>query len=212
MASHLTPKPRMPRRRFLGHLLGLAGAGLFARPASASTLTPQQAEGPFYPRSSMRRADIDNDLVKITGAVRQAGGQVVRLGGRVLDAKGNPVAGARVEIWQCDTNGNYLHPRDRGSAAHDPAFQGFGHDITDADGQYSFRTIKPVVYPGRTPHIHVKVFALGREVTTQFYTAGEAQNDRDFLFQRLSKSQQQAVLMRFGTTGKEPQARVDILV
>ena len=160
----------------------------------------------------MRHADIDNDLVKITGAVRQAGGQVVRLSGRVLDTEGQPIAGARVEIWQCDTNGNYMHPRDSRSAGHDPAFQGFGHDITDADGQYTFRTIKPVVYPGRTPHIHVKVFAQDRELTTQFYTEGEPENARDGLFRRLTKSQQQAVLMRFDTTGKEPQARVDIVV
>lgn len=199
-----------PRRRFLRTALGLAGATLLSRPAQAALLTPQQTEGPFYPTGSMRRADIDNDLVRIAGAVRQAGGQIIRLTGRVLDRAGAPVPQARVEIWQCDAQGNYMHPRDRRSADHDPAFQGFGHDITDAQGRYSFRTIKPVPYPGRTPHIHVKAFAEGREITTQFYLEGEPANRRDGIFRRLSPAEQNAVLMRFAQAGEEPQATVDI--
>ena len=91
-----------------------------------------------------------------------------------------------------------------------PAFQGFGHDITDAEGRYSFRTIKPVPYPGRTPHIHVKAFAQGREITTQFYLANEPDNQRDGIFRRLSQAEQDAVSMRFTDTGGDPQTTVDI--
>ncbi|MEQ8899119.1 MAG: hypothetical protein RID23_18715 [Roseovarius sp.] len=199
-----------PRRRFLRTAAGLAALGVLSRPAQAAILTPRQTEGPFYPTGPMRRADIDNDLVRIAGTVRQAGGHIIRLTGRVLDPSGRPIPGARVEIWQCDAQGNYMHPRDRRSANHDPAFQGFGHDITDAEGRYTFRTIRPVPYPGRTPHIHVKALAPGREITTQFYLADEPANQRDGLFRRLSQAERNAVLMRFHDTGGDPQTTVDI--
>ena len=78
-------------------------------------------------------------------------------------------------------------------------FQGFGHDISGADGGYSFRTIKPVTYPGRTPHIHVKVFdAAGREVlTSQFYLAGHPENARDRIFRSMSAAEAERVSMEF---------------
>lgn len=200
------------RRRFLHSVLSLAGIGLLPRPAQAAMLTPAQSEGPFYPTGAMRRGDVDNDLVKIAGAVRRAGGEIVQLTGRVLDPQGAPVQGARVEIWQCDSQGRYMHPGDRRSGGHDPAFQGFGHDITGADGRYAFRTIRPVAYPGRTPHIHVKVFAGGHRLTTQFYIAGEPANRRDALFRRLGEARRQAVLMRFEETGGAPRADLDIVL
>lgn len=138
----------------------LTALGLYAtgRSAVAASLTPSATEGPFYPTESMRRGDVDNDLVKIMGKVQEAGGEVFNLKGRVLDADGAPLAGKRIEIWQCDMNGKYMHTGDRQNIPFDAVFQGFGHDITGQDGNYKFRTIKPVTYPGRTPHIHVKLF------------------------------------------------------
>ncbi len=154
------------RRKWLFGLIALPVSGL----AASAILTPSGSEGPFYPTVGMRFDDIDNDLVKIAGEVEQAGGEIVRLVGRVLDRGANPIAGARVEIWQCDVNGRYLHRGDSAGGTRDQAFQGFGHDLTDADGRYAFRTIKPVPYSGRTPHIHVKVLVDKRErLTTQFY-------------------------------------------
>lgn len=200
-----------PRRHFLSRILGLAGISLLPRAAQAALATPSQTEGPFYPTGAMRKNDTDNDLVRVAGAVQRAGGEIVRLTGRVLDVDGTPVKGARVEIWQCNSRGNYMHPRDRRSARHDPAFQGFGHDITGADGRYQFRAIKPVSYPGRAPHIHVKVLAPGGELTTQFYTAGDSGNMRDGIFRRLSPAEREAVLMRFEGTF-EPRAQVDIVI
>ena len=185
-------------------------APLLALARRAGARTPTATEGPFYPTPAMRFADIDNNLVRITGAVRDAGGEVVILKGRVLGTDGAPVAGARVEIWQCDANGVYLHDGDRRRGGYDDAFQGFGHVVTGDDGAYAFRTIRPVPYPGRTPHIHVKVFAEGRELTTQFYLAGHPSNEDDFLFRRMSEAEKRAVAMNFTPGPDGPEATVDI--
>ena len=153
--------------------------------------TPYSGDGPFYP--STFPPDQDNDLVKVEGQVREAGGEVLNISGTVLDANGRPVAGARVEIWQCDAKGEYLA---QGASGRDKAFQGFGHAVADAAGRFRFRTIVPVPYPGRAPHIHLKVLRAGRSVlTTQFYRKGYPQNASDFLFGRMSPDEQQRVGM-----------------
>ena len=198
------------RRSALKFIAALPFVGIASWPAAAMR-TPYATEGPFYPTRSMRFADADNDLVKIAGLVEKAGGEVIVLKGHVRDRAGRPLAGARVEIWQCDANGRYLHTADNsGGVPRDPAFQGFGHVVTGVDGAYAFRTIKPVPYPGRTPHIHVKVFFEGRELTTQFYIADHPQNLQDWLYRRMTRRQQRAVSMVFvdGSSGLE--ATVDI--
>jgi len=211
----MTSEPKT-RRNILTAALGAVGAAS-ATPLWAATRTPGATEGPFYPSPAMRRADVDNDLVKIIGTVREAGGEVVTLRGRVLDRDGAPRAGHRIEIWQCDMNGKYLHSGDRQNIAFDAAFQGFGHDITGPDGSYVFRTIKPVTYPGRTPHIHVKVFDGTDELlTTQFYIDGHPANSRDRIFRRLSPSEAQAVSMVFTRSGADAdaaeEATLDVIV
>jgi len=198
-------------RRRRGLLLGLAAlpvAGL-----AASGLTPSATEGPFYPPPNMRLDDVDNDLVTVAGKVRQAGGEIVRLAGRVFDGSGRPLAGARVEIWQCDVGGRYLHRADRGGAARDAGFQGFGHDITGSGGNYSFRTIRPVPYAGRTPHIHVKVLVAERErLTTQFYLPDHPGNARDWLYRQIDPARRELVTLRFDAASPEPEAVLDIVV
>jgi len=160
----------------------------------AGALTPSATEGPFYPPELP--ADEDSDLVRIEDAVREAGGDILHLNGRVLDPAARPLAGVRIEIWQCDAHGVYLHPGSRGAEARDVAFQGFGHATSDAAGAFSFRTIVPVPYPGRTPHIHLKAMQDGRELlTTQLYIAGVAQNGSDSLFRRMSAAEQARVSM-----------------
>lgn len=173
---------RAARRRVLASLAGLAVAGLPLRAqAQARVATPAQTEGPFYPVELP--ADRDNDLVVVKGAAAPAKGEILLLAGAVVDVTGRPLAGARVEIWQCNAHGRYHHPGDRSGAPEDPGFQGYGEFITAADGAYSFRTIRPVPYPGRTPHIHFKVSAPGaRTLVTQMYVAGEPGNARDFLY------------------------------
>lgn len=197
------------RRDLIIGMLVMPVSGL----AAVAEPTPPGSEGPFYPTTGMRFADDDNDLVRIAGVVEQAGGEVVELGGRVLDSNGNPVNGARVEIWQCDVKGRYLHRGDSGGGSRDKAFQGFGHDTTGADGRYSFRTIKPVPYPGRTPHIHVKVLIDNRErLTTQFYLPDHPYNKSDWLYQRVPKNKRQLVTMNFSTTEQLPRASLDIVI
>jgi len=205
------------RRNFIARALGAFGLTAFAKPALANELTPPATEGPFYPSPAMRRADVDNDLVKIIGSVQEAGGEVVTLKGRITDTDGTPLAEHRIEIWQCDLNGKYLHSGDRQAIEFVPSFQGFGHDITDSDGSYEFRTIKPVTYPGRTPHSHVKVFQgpsdSDREVlTSQFYIAGHSANRRDRIFNRLSESGANAVSMAFEMIDGREQAVVNVVV
>lgn len=174
---------RLPRRHLLASGAALAAHAALAPAAAALAPTPPQTAGPFYPLTLP--LDSDNDLVQIAGRSERAQGTVLHLGGRLLDASGRPVPGARIEIWQCDALGVYHHPRDpRGPA--DPNFQGFGAAITAAAGGYRFRTIEPVPYPGRTPHIHFTVTGPGFErLTTQMYLAGHPQNAGDFLYQRL---------------------------
>jgi protocatechuate 3,4-dioxygenase, beta subunit len=173
----------------------LIGAGAALLPAEASraaslAVTPGQTEGPFYPTAFP--ADIDNDLVQVRGAAARAMGTVLHLEGRVLDAGGRPLSRARVEIWQCDAQGIYDHPRQSGREKRDQAFQGYGQMMADGDGRYSFRTLKPVAYPGRTPHIHLKVASeAGRRLTSQFYLAGEPQNERDSLFRQAARDSKQ---------------------
>lgn len=206
-------KSNTTRRGVLASGLGTAGAIALASPLAATGLTPEATEGPFYPTPSMRHADVDNDLVRIMGVVREAGGEVITLKGRLTDTNNTPLAGYRVEIWQCDMSGKYMHPGDRQTIDFDAAFQGFGHDITGQDGSYTFRTIKPVTYPGRTPHIHVKVFNSDAEVlTTQFYIAGHPANRRDRIFNRLSDSEAAAVSMAFTPGEGDEETTVDIVI
>ncbi len=176
--------PSLGRRRLI---LGLSAAvtsiiaagGLGSSVRAALLASPPQTLGPFYPRDW--EGDIDNDLVIVTGEAARAMGRVVHVEGRVLDVAGAPLPGAEVEIWQCDAQGIYRHPRDEEPGRRrDPGFQGRGRTITDAAGRYRFRTIRPVPYGGRTPHIHFKVEpAGGRELITQMYVFGEERNAQD---------------------------------
>ena len=139
----------------------LAAPSLLLPGAALAALapTPGAGEGPFYP--VRMPSDDDADLVRVEGAVREAGGDILHLAGRVMDANARPIAGARIEIWQCDANGVYLHPGDRRRASRDTGFQGFGHAKADAAGRFAFRTIVPVPYPVRTWKIEFATSRIG---------------------------------------------------
>lgn len=190
-AGRMRTPAALPSRRHLAALALLPAGCAQAQPAGA---TPRQTTGPFYPTDWS--GDADADLVRVMGEAAQAQGIVTHLRGRLLGLDGQPLAGARIEIWQCDARGVYRHPRDR-EAARDMGFQGRGRAEVGADGRFAFRTIRPVPYPGRTPHIHVLVAAPGRrELVTQLYLDGEAGNARDFIFSRLDAAAREAVTLR----------------
>ncbi len=156
--------------------------------------TPALTEGPFYP--TRLPLDTDNDLLVINDALTPAIGTVTRLGGRILDAKGSPVRNALVEIWQVDGNGAYLHERSANGARRDANFQGFGRFLTGSTGEYYFRTVKPVAYPGRVPHIHFKVKRGGKELlTTQCIVRGEPGVERDGVLRGVRDPKARAALL-----------------
>jgi protocatechuate 3,4-dioxygenase beta subunit len=201
------------RRDLLKRSTALAGLTAISPAAVAGILTPSTSDGPFYPKPAMRFDDIDNDLVKVADVVTEAGGEIIVLKGRILSQQGEQLVGHRIEIWQCDVNGRYLHPRDGRHAGYDIGFQGFGHDMTDDKGWYQFRTIKPTNYPGRAPHIHVKVWDGKRELlTTQFYLAEYKFNDSDGLYRRLSAKQAESVSMLFTEHDNVLETQVDVII
>ncbi len=225
--EHYTP--RFTRRRFLASL----GAGILSIPALRAfteeklrfiesgdywdelVRTPRQTEGPFYP--DRLPLDTDNDLLVI-GQGAQAAGEVTHLSGRVLSLKGDPIQGAVVEIWQVDKNGVYIHSGSHKPSQRDRDFQGFGRFETGSDGEYRFRTIKPVPYTGRPPHIHVKVKKGGRELlTTQCYIKGHPRNDRDGVLRGIrDPKQRESLIVSFeplaGSRIGELAARFDIVL
>jgi protocatechuate 3,4-dioxygenase beta subunit len=187
----------LPTRRLFLSTFALGAAAFNVRGAFADELTrtPKQTEGPFYP--DKLPLDTDNDLIVINESITPAVGEITHLTGKVLDVKGNPIRNALVEIWQCDAKGVYLHSGDSAGKKdqQDKHFQGFGRFLTSSKGEYYFRTIKPVPYPGRTPHIHVKVKKGGKElITTQCYIKGHPGNAKDGIWRNVKDPKQQAAI------------------
>jgi protocatechuate 3,4-dioxygenase beta subunit len=204
------------RRRFLGRL-GL-GAAFFTVPgafADALVQTPKQTEGPFYP--DHLPLDTDNDLIVLNDNITPAAGQITHLSGRILDPRGEPVRNALVEIWQADNNGVYLHTKDT-HAKREANFQGFGRFLTASSGEYYFRTIKPVLYPGRTRHVHFALKIKGHDKwTTQCYVKGEPENENDGVLKAIKDQQARAaVIIDFapipGSRAGELAAKFDIVM
>ncbi len=181
-----------------------------SRPSHAQNLraTPAQTEGPFYPVREPK--DADYDLLK-HGDKTYAKGKPAWVEGQVRDLEGRPLKGGVIEIWQCDEAGHYDHPAD--GAKMDPAFQGFGRVVLDNEGRFRFRTIKPVPYTGRTPHIHAKV-KLGKLelLTTQFYVQGDPGNARDGIWRRLNEIDRLAVTRPFEATSDGLRAQYSVVV
>jgi len=190
------------RRRVLRALTASAAALALPALASSRRAIARMTDGPFYPPRAWRErwSDWDADLTRVEDIAgnRLAKGEHLGLEGRLVDTAERAIDGATVEIWQCDALGHYRHPSTEPALdAADSAFQGFGAMRSAADGAFRFRTIRPVPYPGRTPHIHVKLrHASFGEVTSQLFVAGDAGNARDFLWRALSADERPALEMR----------------
>jgi protocatechuate 3,4-dioxygenase beta subunit len=211
------PLTRRGRRVVLRTVGGLALAALhvpaFARVLATAAAdpppTPRMTDGPFYPVAFDR-----NPTTSLIVGPLLTQARPLRLQGRVVDRANRPVAGARVEIWQCDAAQHYRHPSDNAGGTLDQGFAGFGWQEGDADGRYGFETIQPVAYPGRTPHIHVKVKRDGRTLLSSqvFMPDQDALNRADFLWRHLGRDQQPLALATLERGGDRPVAHFDIVV
>lgn len=198
--------PRMRRRLLIAS--SLTAAACLATPAIAAPARmrlPSMTEGPFYPPRSWRAdsalwPDQDADLTTVRrkdGVLRALGAQL-GLEALVLDSEGRAIDGAEVELWQCDVLATYRHPSVPAvEGQHDPGFQGYGAALSGPSGALRFRTIHPVAYPGRTPHIHLKItHASFGTLTTQLFVEGNPGNARDMLWRQLDAAQREAASMR----------------
>src|SRR5712692_1065574 len=204
------------------HVLGMAvAAGSWAISGGVSVVfaqalrrTPDQILGPFYP--VVKPLHQGADLTTIPGKPGRAAGQVIHMMGRVVNAQGQPVQGARVGIWQANTHGRYTHPSDTNPAPLDPNFEGFAVLTTDAQGRYRIKTVKPAEYPAgpdrmRPPHIHFDVTGKSNRLVTQMYFAGEPLNDKDPFLQGAGANKER-LIVRLGppTQGFEPDSLVAV--
>jgi protocatechuate 3,4-dioxygenase beta subunit len=199
--------------------IGLPSAVVGQAADTACPPTPRQTEGPYYPPKAQIDAmlDQDNDLTRVKGQADKATGQIVYVMGQVRDQHCRPVEGAVVEIWQASENGRYSHPRDRDNRVPlDPNFQYWGKNITDKDGRYLFKTIKPGSYQAgrnwtRPSHIHFKVSHSNfRLFITQMYFAGDAHQATDYILNDVPADQRDRVIVQLEQAGRdyEPEARV----
>jgi protocatechuate 3,4-dioxygenase beta subunit len=213
----MSERSRIGRRELLGIGIVLPVGSMAASSiafAESCGPTPRQTSGPFFPIDDQVEKDID--LTRVAGHEQAADGEVIRVAGRVLDADCRPVKGALVDLWQADTNGRYSHPADPNPAPRDPNFQGWGQAVTDAEGRYAFRTIKPAAYPldvladgtpnerlgYRTPHIHFRISKRGyHELTTQMYFAGEPRNETDIVLRRTPRADWPTLVIAAAETG-----------
>ena len=196
------------RRALLHHGLVLGGAmiaagyngrtfGQFAGADGPFVPTPGQGLGPAYP--VRKPADQDADLTSIKGRPGRAAGDIIEVTGKVMTPAGDPVPGARIELWQANAYGRYTHPADLNPAPLDPNFEGYALLTADAEGRYRFKTIKPGAYPAngpllRPPHIHFDIAGARTRLVTQMYFPGEPDNETDDAFNAVPEEQRHLVL------------------
>ena len=198
----------LSRRTFAG--AGIATAGLVlatgARAFQSKPLTAESPMGPFFPLDVP--SDNDADLTWLKGHSKRASGQVIEVRGRVIDLKGNPIAGARLDLWQANAKGRYAHPADPAVMPLDPDFQGFASIVSDAKGDWRIITIKPGSYDSpignRPPHIHFDVRGKTHRNVAQLYFGEDAEaNAKDTLYKALGDQAATSVALRdAGDPGK----------
>ena len=181
----MSGKIEISRRAFAGGVVAaLAGGAALAQPR----LTGESPMGPFYPL--VHGPDADADLTRVAGRTGRARGQVIEVGGRVLDRFGKPVEGAKAALWQANAAGRYDHPNDPATMPLDPDFQGYAELVTGADGEWRITTVRPAAYESpigtRPPHIHFDVRGRTHRLAAQMYFPEDAEaNAADVLYRQL---------------------------
>jgi len=179
-------------------------------------ITPSQTIGPFFAYGLDPKDKYD--WVQTVGddlLTPDASGERIRIEGRVLDGDGAPVNDSLIEIWQADAAGRYAHPAD--TRRPNAKFTGFGRTGTDADGHFSFTTVKPGSVPGpdgkaQAPHILVALFARGmpRHLYTRIYFAGDAANASDPILALVPAQRRTTLIAERRERGGQPTYVFDI--
>jgi len=192
-------------------------------PANRLHRIPELARDPFTPcpPAAMLRPGED-DLTRLGPGRPQAAGEPILIAGRILDEELKPVRRTLVEVWNANTFGRYSHVIDErnADAPLDPNFYGFGRLLTDDDGGYKVRTIRPGAYIARKdidwwrpPHVHVSVVGSGIRLVTQMYFPGEPLNERDFIYQSVPDDERERVVARSVSSNDGERAfRFDIVI
>lgn len=158
-------------------------------PSQPLVVIPIEARDPFSAAPILPAVHRhEADLTRIAPGRPLASGLAIVVRGRVLDEDGRPVRRSLLEVWNANTYGRYSHTLDSANNAPlDPYFYGFGRTMTDDDGVYQLRTIKPGAYIARPdigwwrpPHVHFSILG-GARLVTQMYFPGEALNKQDFI-------------------------------
>ncbi len=182
-----------------------------------SGVTPSQTVGPFFafgltPNKKYEWVDtFSNNLV-----TPDAAGERIRIEGRVTDADGKPINDCMIEIWQADAQGRYAHARDT-RALPNTSFKGFGRVGTDADGIYTFDTIKPGAVPGpngamQAPHVMVAFYSRGllTHLYTRLYFADEAATASDPILAMVPADRRDTLIAKKEQRGGATVYRFDI--
>lgn len=201
--SRSAARRRLSRRSMLSGL-GVAAASVATAGVAraACSVTAYQIDGPFFPYTT---GEQDWDMTHIAGGADRAAGEVIEVAGKIQDANCRPVGDCVLEIWQANVHGRYDHPKDANPAPLDPNFQGYARIVTDKDGSYRFRTIRPAPYAAigdwyRPAHIHFKVHPpLNPGVTTQMYFHDDPLLESDLLLKPLSESERAGLIVAFDT-------------
>lgn len=186
--------PGLSRRHMVSAALAGLAIGGQARAEKELRWTSPDFLGPFYPLNLASVAN--NDLSRLAGRSERAKGRLLYVSGRILDPQGKPIPQAQIEIWQANAVGRYAHPGDTSKAPLDPNFQGFARLMSAADGSYSFKTILPGPYEGRTRHIHFDLRGKQSRLVTQMYFEGEAKNETDPLLKMQSADDRRTLIAR----------------
>ena len=198
------------RRSFVQRLAFFCAGGMWLSRSSLAddlSLTPSQTRGPFYPIPPIDKQEFfDVDLTRKKETAPLADGELIAVRGSVVDISGQSLDNVIVEVWQACASGRYNHPNDKGESPLDPNFQYWGRMQTGTDGSFSFKTIQPGKYPGRTPHIHFRVVAPKREIleTQLYFASNEELNMKDGVYNSVPPTQRKAVTTALESLATNP--------